>query len=188
MKIILDNSARLTNLFIPKSNYLQPFLSVSHLRWLKPQINPAMTICNEIEKLRMDSTVECISMNSTLGKHLPNQDFLLSHPNSLTNQQEPVTNNLDRNGSGLIICTREEREDWEIQLEDAMFLLQNQLGLEVNSLKEIEKKMTTYTANYGHPQKIWDPDHTFCKSLVGKFILQWSQNYMYSQIASINLN
>ena len=90
---------------------------------------------------------------------------------SLTNRQEPVTNNLDRNGSGLIICTREEREDWEIQLEDAMFLLQNQLGLEVNSLKEIEKKMTTYTANYGHPQKIWDPDHTFYKSLVGKFLL-----------------
>lgn len=84
----------------------------------------------------MDPTVECISINSTLGKHLPNQDILLSHTTSLTNRQEPPVNKLNSRGHGLIICTREGREDWEIQLEDAVFLLQNQLGLEVNMLQE----------------------------------------------------
>ena len=72
-----------------------------------------------------------VSINSTLGKHLPNTTL---DDIQRQNSPSPGSHIINRRSAGkaLILCNMKGRPDWKIQYEDALHILQNQLGLAVS--------------------------------------------------------
>lgn len=75
-------------------------------------------------KLQNNTAVNYIHVNSTLGRHFParNHKQYLDHP---------IISG--RRGKALIICTRQEREGWEGEYQNAKKVLRDQFGLQVRN-------------------------------------------------------
>lgn len=84
-----------------------------------------------VEKLKSDEDILHISVNSTQGKHLPDEncaklDTLEQH------RFHQTSKDVTGQGRALIFCIKEDREDWRTQFDYAHYVLQHQLGLNVS--------------------------------------------------------
>ena len=84
---------------------------------------PYYNIEHLLSDLKCHDDVKYISIDSTLGRHF-------QKPTDLPADHMLISGT--RRGKALIICTREYRDGWEGEYEDAVKLFYDQLGLEVN--------------------------------------------------------
>ena len=73
--------------------------------------------------LKSNDAVEHINVNSTMGRH--------SGAFAKSQSAEHTLISGGNRGKALIICSRHEREKWDIEYRHAHYVLENQFGLQV---------------------------------------------------------
>lgn len=91
---------------------------------------PTNDISKLMEVLRLDDHFECVTVNSTLAKHYVSESERLSLTQTVEASATQLIGGRDR-GRALILCNTTDREGWEVQYNDAVFILEKQLGLKV---------------------------------------------------------
>lgn len=87
---------------------------------------PTNGISNLIEIFCHDENVHHVTVNSTLGKHYVSETRRLCWDSSSS-----YLISGDQRGQALVLCTKQKRDDWECQHDDAVSLLEKHLGLKV---------------------------------------------------------
>ena len=75
--------------------------------------------------------VQSVTINSTLGKQLPNTTLTDLHRRNLPTAECHLIEKVGQ-GNALILCNKTGRPDWKFQYEDVLYILQNQICLEVS--------------------------------------------------------
>ena len=90
---------------------------------------PTNDIRVAIDNLCCRDEVKQVSVNSTLGKHLTSgaHHFL----GDACKERHAITG--CSRGKALIICNREGRDQWQVQFDDAKYIMESQFGLKVSS-------------------------------------------------------
>ena len=99
--------------------------SFKYFRFQSEPTAPYGNIEHLLSDIKCHDDVKYISIDSTLGRHF-------QKPTDLPADHMLITGR--RRGKALITCTREERDGWEGEYDDAVKLFCNQLGLEVNKI------------------------------------------------------
>lgn len=82
-----------------------------------------------VKELLLDETVDSVTVNSTCGKHYVSESDRLCMSTLDTSTTQII--NGENRGRALILCNKKDTAGWEVQYNDAMLILENQLGLEV---------------------------------------------------------
>lgn len=85
-----------------------------------------------IEKFKTHEEVLHISVNSTLGKHTPARCDGKNEPSLYDSiPEQPTIEFAGKQGHGLILCIKEGRDEWRVQYDDVLVILEDQLCVSV---------------------------------------------------------
>lgn len=92
---------------------------------------PTNDIGEVIEVLRHDDSVDHVTVNSTLGKHYVAESVRLCEKTQTFGASTHHVIDGENRGRALILCNKKDRDGWEFQYNDAVFILKKQFGLKV---------------------------------------------------------
>ena len=118
------------------------------LRWMR-ELLPTDQLESFIRNTCQSDGVQSVTINSTLGKHLPNMTLTDLQHRELPRAECHLIENVGQ-GNALILCNKTGRPDWEFQYKDVLYILQKQICLEVSWSEITDRYQATIIQHFAH--------------------------------------